>query len=70
MFTGIVEELGAVTGRDALADAARLTPSTLVLQARTLGDIRERAVAIVLKQMAVRLLAMRKTFQAPAIHQK
>ena len=25
MFTGIVEELGAVTGRDALADAARLT---------------------------------------------
>jgi riboflavin synthase len=25
MFTGIVEELGAVTGRDTLADAARLT---------------------------------------------
>ena len=25
MFTGIVEELGEVTGRDALADAARLT---------------------------------------------
>jgi riboflavin synthase len=25
MFTGIVEELGAVTGRDALTDAARLT---------------------------------------------
>jgi riboflavin synthase len=25
MFTGIVEELGAVTGRDGLADAARLT---------------------------------------------
>src|ERR1700739_3691418 len=25
MFTGIVEELGEVTGRDVLADAARLT---------------------------------------------
>ena len=25
MFTGIVEELGEVTGRDGLADAARLT---------------------------------------------
>ena len=25
MFTGIVEELGEVTGRDILADAARLT---------------------------------------------
>ena len=35
MFTGIVEELGAVTGRDALVDAARLTIRGPVVTADT-----------------------------------
>jgi hypothetical protein len=41
-----------------------------VLQARADGDVGEGAVAIVLEEAAMRLLALGKSFQPPAVDQK
>src|SRR5271166_2021820 len=53
-----------------VADAARLSPTGAHFQARTLGDIGERAVTVVLEQTTMRLLTFGKSFQAPSIHHK
>ncbi len=53
-----------------IADAARLPPPRPMLQSRSFRHVGERAVAIVLKQMAARFLPCRKAFQTPAIHQE
>ena len=53
-----------------VADAAGLSPAGLVLQAGADRDIGEGAVAIVLEEVAMRLLAGGKSLQPPAVHQE
>ncbi len=52
-----------------ITDADALSPAA-VYEPRCCGDVGESAVAIILEQMRMWFLAFRKTFQAPAIHQK
>ena len=53
-----------------VANAAGLAPAGLVFQAGAGSHIGEGAVAIVLEEVAVRLLSSGKSFQPPAVHEK
>src|SRR6202034_1051210 len=53
-----------------IADAAGLSPTGAVLEAGAFRDIGEGAVAIVLEETAVRLLACGETFQTPSVDQE
>src|SRR5271165_5264951 len=53
-----------------VANAAGLSPAGLVLKAGTCRYIGECAVAVVLEQVAMRLLSTGKSFESPAIDEK
>ena len=53
-----------------VADTAGLAPAGLVLEAGAFGHVCEGAVAIVFEEAAVRLLAGREAFQAPAVDEE
>ena len=74
----VIENILAVVGDEEIviaivvvvADAAGLSPTGADVEAGTFGDIGEGAVAIVLEQAAMRLLALRETFKAPAVDEE
>ena len=53
-----------------VADAAGLSPAGAKFQAGAFGDVGKCAVAIVLEQMAVGLVALGETLEPPAIYEE
>src|ERR1700722_1983058 len=53
-----------------VADATGLPPTGTEFQAGAFGDVGERAVAIILKQMTMRLLTFSESFEPPTIYKK
>src|SRR5271167_708614 len=53
-----------------VADATGLTPTGVDFQPRTLRNIGERAITVVLEQVTMWLVALGESFQPPSVHQK
>src|ERR1700688_16841 len=53
-----------------VADATGLPPTGAKFQAGPFGDVGERAIAIIFKQMTMRLLTFSETFESPTIYKK
>src|SRR5580704_800461 len=74
----VVENVLAVVGDEEIVvavvvvvtDAAGLSPTGADVEAGTFGYIGEGAVAIIFEETAMRFLAFRETFQAPAVDEE
>src|SRR5580700_225058 len=51
-----------------IADTAGLSPTGAHFEARTLGDVGKRAVAIIFEEPTMRFVTLRKSFETPAVH--
>ena len=74
----VIENVLAVVGDEqvvvaivvVVADAAGLSPAGADFEPGTFGDIGEGAVAIIFEETAMRFLALRETFEAPAVDEE
>src|SRR5208283_3473940 len=66
----ISDEQIVVTIVVVVADTTGLTPTGVDFQPRTLRNIGERTVAVVLEQVTMWLLTLGEPFQPPSVHEK